>query len=222
MKYFKTFESMNGIHQEILANFNAQKTFPYSGELYHGTSINGVISILKEGIGTYHHQELNDYFFCVSHNPNMVNLLGRNGFCFQADFKKVLDLSRFYYDLLACETGIEKWWQVDEEQFEAWKQQAERWNLKAWGDYGINSPSSFWETYFFANPKFKDCEGVAIPGSFDYHTPNSEAEIAVTQSGIQHLKISEIMIEGKWYDPSDINVDELIEKYGYNPNENED
>lgn len=204
MKSFRLFLE----NTDSLSDWNQLPLEPFSGQLYHGSTLKGVLCMIKNGLQTYPHNELCEDFFSTSINSRMIQLGGGSGFEFQVNLNKVLKLNEFYYDLLAHETGMEGWWDYlddDDPDKEEWEKKAKQFGYektRSWGNsYGINNQCAFWQKHLYNNPQMKDVEGIVIPGFDSSHT-NAEAEIAVTSYGLKKLEnsITAIILEREWYE----------------------
>ena len=183
----------------VRRDFSRLPCRPYRGRLYHGTTKEGAACIARNGFSTYYHRELCDYFLSASINPRIVSLFGNSGFEFDVNFDKVLELNRFYYELLAHETGMEGFWDEDEPKLLA---KANKLGMKTrFGDYGIGDACSFFHKFLYQNPKFRGVKGIFVPG-FDSQHHNAESEIAVTQAGLTVLQnsVTRICIDRQWFD----------------------
>lgn len=191
----------------IKRDFNKQSIIPYHGDLYHGTTIRGALCIALNGFRTYRHAELCGEFFCTSINDNIIRHFGNSGFVFNVQLNKLLEINNFYYELLGYETGLEGFWDNEDEESKKLTKKANRFGLISRFDKspGIDDQCSFFQKYIYTNPKLKDIQGICLPGWNHQYSTNHEAEIAITEVGLQTLSrsIVNIIIEGNWYEPDE-------------------
>ncbi len=198
MKHLKLFEEFN--HDEIMVDFNKQETVSYDGYLYHGTDIGKLKSILNSGIQLNEHREMKFDAISLSSNDRMINHFGGgSGLVFYVDYKNLLKLDDFYYELLVFESGIDTFeTRGDKDMI----QKAEKLGLKSrFGGYGIDNQYRFIDKYYHNNPRFENSEGIMVPG-FDNPHHNAEAELVVTSQGVDKLwsNLTAVYINDDWYD----------------------
>lgn len=190
----------------VKRDFNRQSIISYHGDLYHGTTIRGAICIALNGFQLYDHHELCGRFFCTSINDNIFRFFGHCGFVFEAHLDRLLEINNFYYELLGHETGMGGFMDDEEEGAELIAK-AKRFGLvsRFGGKPGIDDQCSFFQKYIYTNRKLKDIQGICLPGWNNQYSENHEAEIAITQKGLDVLSRSlvNIVIEDKWYEPDE-------------------
>ena len=172
---------------------------PWHGVLYHGTPLEGAISMAVEGIWPPEHNELQASLLSTSINDNVLKLFAdgekSTGFDFDASFDKVVVLDDIHYALAAADSGdfLPDLLESNPGMEERLKQLG---YATRWGEVGM-SEGELLEV-------FPTVDAFILPG-FDNPHYNAEAEMAVTEQGCKKLEtmIGNVYIRGNEFEKED-------------------
>ena len=185
---------------EVRKDFNMVHDIEsYSGTLYHGTELETLIDVINNDPHLYYHSELSFDAFSVSDNREMLHIFGEMcGLSWEVTDLKIIRLDEFYYDLLACDTGMSAFWDDPDEDDNGSKiEMAKTMGLVSrFGGLGIDNADEFFDKVI----KPLGVDGVAVPG-FEYSGSRQESEIAIVNlPGLMGNPITYIVDEQEYDD----------------------